>query len=261
MAESATTSAAVATKSEAVPFDEDFPFPKTGRVVTICADSFNAWVAAALPLSQNLKEKDKIQVGPYRFYMREFPTYYQGYPYPFSSKTQRMRSQLNVYSGRKKARVQFSDSVHIPILQEEGKHFQDVWMSLTPNEIWSQRGQVRRTRGRVGVAGMGLGWVVNAMLRRKQVQHVTVVEKIPEVLSTFGTDIANRHTDRVSLVNGDAYQHDWSQYDVVVWDIWQSYGEAKWDDKFQQLKMDLQVAGKVCVGWGDCQVPEGSIWD
>lgn len=246
---------------EAEPFDENIAFPGSRSILTICARSFNAWVAETLPISQELKQKDKIQVGPYHFLMRELPTHYHGYPFPFSSKMQRMRSRLNVYSGRKKAEVQFSDTVHIPILREEKKHFQDVWMSLTPNEVMTQRSQIRRTRGRVGIAGLGLGWVANVMLRRKQVQHVTIVEKVPEVISAFGTDLVSRHPGRVTLVQGDAYSHDWSQYDVTAWDIWPSYGEAREDNKFQKIKRDLQRSGKVCVGWGDCQTAEGSIWD
>lgn len=146
-------------------------------------------------------------------------------------------------------RIAFDGPVTIPILAKPGQTMLNPWMSLTPMEILTQRAQLRRAKGRVAIAGMGMGWLARRVLERKSVECLTVVEKDEAVLRHFGLTLQQQFGNRIVLVHGDAYEHDWSNYDVSLWDIWEKIGDAAWDSKFLKLRNQLRIAGRVCEGW------------
>ena len=190
-----------------------------------------------------------IPVGEWAFYLKRIPMWVtQTSWFFFRMSTQRVRGALDLYRGKSVAQVMFSAPVDIPVLCDSKG---EPWMSLTPNEILTQRGQIRRTRGNVGVAGLGLGWATENILQRKQVKHCTVYERSADIIRVFGEPLLERFPDKLTIVNTDAYAVDWLQHDVAVWDIWKEFGDARWDRKFEQVKQDMSAAGKVCIGWGD----------
>jgi hypothetical protein len=243
------------TKSEHTVFTENFKFPGAGRLIRFDAASYTAWVAQALPLVVGLKplEPDKvlkkgIKVGGYYFYLRPLPAETLQYGFMFSSAKTMVRSSLPIYRRTTAANACFSDEVAIPVLC--GCLLQP-WMSLTPNEISTQRGSIRRARGDVGMAGLGLGWAARKVLERKSVKRLTVYEHDPDVVDFFGASLKTDFGDRVKFVVGDAYAAYWLQHDVALWDIWQGYGDASDDKVFWKIKRDMEAADKVCTGWGE----------
>ncbi len=95
-----------------------------------------------------------------------------------------------------------------------------VWMSNTPMETRTARGFVRAARGRVLVTGLGLGMVVDALLRKPEVTHVTVLELSPEVIALVGP--LYREEPRVRIIQADAFswipeageRFDWAWHDI-----------------------------------------------
>ena len=75
----------------------------------------------------------------------------------------------------------------VPVLRLDGR----VWMSLTPMEVQSGFLPICRAHGRVGTAGLGLGYFVRRVLDKPDVDRVVVYEVRREVLElyerTFGT--------------------------------------------------------------------------
>jgi len=239
-----------------VPFDPNFKFPGGGRSITFFATSFMHWVTDTMPICSTMTPCDYkevktggIPVGEWAFYLKRIPMWVtQTSWFFFRMSTQRVRGALDLYRGKSVAQVMFSAPVDIPVLCDSKG---EPWMSLTPNEILTQRGQIRRTRGNVGVAGLGLGWATENILQRKQVKHCTVYERSADIIRVFGEQLLERFPDKLTIVNTDAYAVDWLQHDVAVWDIWKEFGDARWDRKFEQVKQDMSAAGKVCIGWGD----------
>jgi len=97
-----------------------------------------------------------------------------------------------------------------------------VVMSDTPDEIMDHMEPMRRARGRCLVNGLGLGMVAEGMLRRPDVERVTVVELSEDVIALVGPHYRARHGDRLEIVHGDAFE--WVpprgvRYDVVWHDI------------------------------------------
>ncbi len=75
---------------------------------------------------------------------------------------------------------------NIPILRIDGQ----VWMSLTPMEVQSSFMPIQLAHGRVGTAGLGLGYFVQRVVNKPEVEKVIVYELRSEIiegyLRTFG---------------------------------------------------------------------------
>jgi len=98
-----------------------------------------------------------------------------------------------------------------------------VVMSDTPDKIRDHLRAIRRATGDCLVNGLGLGVVVQAMLRREVVTTVTVVEKCQEVHDMVGGYYHGRFGRRLVLIHDDAFT--WQpprgfRYHVVWHDIW-----------------------------------------
>jgi hypothetical protein len=96
-------------------------------------------------------------------------------------------------------------------------------MSDTPDEIRDHLWAIAEARARVLVVGLGLGMVVNAMLRKPEVEHVTVVEKAPEVIRLVGPWLTAQHPGRVTILEADIFT--WqppkgARWQVAWFDIW-----------------------------------------
>jgi hypothetical protein len=250
-----------------VPFDESFKWPGCNELITFDGPSYEDWTIAMLPciadmpvISHREAAEQGTAVGEkYVFYRRALPLMYwsTGHAYgmlALIATPRPTRGKLEIYRRRTAGYCAFSTAVGIPVLAQIGTL--TPWMSLTPNEIFTQRGQIRRTRKNTGMAGLGLGWAARKVLQRKQVDHLTVVERDEDIIKMFGTPLQKEFGNRLTIKHGDAYEHDWSQHDVSIWDIWKGWGDASDDRRFWKIKETLQADGKVCEGWGQGVWPD-----
>ena len=108
------------------------------------------------------------------------------------------------------------------------------WMSLTPMEHFTLRGGVRWTKGDVVMGGLGMGYQLWQVARKKTVKHVRVVEVSqdladwiwPRLMEILGPD-----ADKCELVVGDAREViPRLKGDVLLMDIWPSYGGNCWPE-------------------------------
>lgn len=97
-------------------------------------------------------------------------------------------------------------------------------MSDTPAEIQDHLHFIGQARGQVLINGLGIGMCLQAILRKEEVEHVTVVEVSEDVLSlVHGHYIDIFGADRLTFVCADALT--WQPpkgrvYDAVWHDIW-----------------------------------------
>jgi hypothetical protein len=233
------------------------------------ADSYNKWirqVCYACPsgcLSDELLESKKsknclIQVGSYEFYVRNLPTHHTvfggflGFGAP-----QRIKTIQPIYQEHQRGYVSYNDVVHIPILSRPSKRRggeDQVWMSLTPMEVFSQREAISLAHGKVLIAGLGMGWLTQRVLDNPEVENVTQVEINPDILSFFGTPLVENNPGRIVLIHSDIWKYleqvDHRQFETVLFDIWPYYRDARDDKKFSKLMGDRTSRRLTTWGWG-----------
>lgn len=93
-------------------------------------------------------------------------------------------------------------------------------MSDTPAERYDHLPFVRAAKGRVLISGLGLGMCVGAVLRKPEVEEVTVLEISDDVIGLVGDHYAD---SRLTIIHADAME--WrpprgAEYDAVWHDIW-----------------------------------------
>lgn len=124
----------------------------------------------------------------------------------------------------------------------------ELWMSDTPDEIRDHMGAIRNARGKVLVHGLGLGVVVIAMLRKTEVQHVTVVERDADVIALVAPHLhAAFGTERLQVVQADALKWkppEGGYYNMVWSDIWPTIC----GDNVKSMRK-LRRMYKNCAGW------------
>lgn len=102
-------------------------------------------------------------------------------------------------------------------------HRGHIIMSDTPAEMGDHYQPVHKAKGRVLINGLGLGMVVEACLRKPDVEYVTVIEISEDVINLVGTYLKERWGDRLTIIHADALM--WQppkgvRYNVVWNDIW-----------------------------------------
>lgn len=251
----------IAHHEQVVKWSEKFKAPMANRLITFSAKQYQQWAQALLPKPirsiqpleemQARKQGRHYKVGRFVYYLRPLPMWRWGNVFERTNVEHRNKLQL-FKGGDTIAYCAFDGNINIPIIGTQSTNDSAIepWMSLTPNEVLTQRGQVRRAKGKVGLAGLGMGWAARRILERKQVKHLTIIEQDLDIIKLFGTPLKEQFQDKLTLICGDAYEQDWQQFDVSIWDIWERFNDCSLDKKFLPIHRQLEQNGKTCVYWG-----------
>lgn len=151
--------------------------------------------------------------------------------YCYQEKRLQRGGMLRTVNGRKRGDVMWDGPVLVPALHErcsynESRWEEDPWMSLTPMEMMTLRPGTKRAKGRVIIAGLGLGHQLIEVSKRKQVKEIILVEQSQELVDWVLPRI-EPHLDRglTDVVVGDAYKVlQKMKADIALIDIFKSYG-------------------------------------
>ncbi|MEY8327793.1 class I SAM-dependent methyltransferase [Lachnospiraceae bacterium 48-33] len=101
-----------------------------------------------------------------------------------------------------------------------------TWMSVTPNEILTMEKPIADAKGNVLTVGCGLGYYAYMISEKENVEHVTIIEKEPEVIELFNTFILPQfaHKDKIIVIQVDAFDYMENlkdgEFDYCFADIW-----------------------------------------
>lgn len=127
---------------------------------------------------------------------------------------------LETISGRRRGIVVFDGDVTIPVVMERGT----LWMSHTPQEVFTLRPGTRMARGHTIIAGLGMGYQLQEVCRKKNVERVTLIE-VDEKLVDWVLPRLELSGKPVEVVVGDARELLPSMSaDVALVDIFPHYG-------------------------------------
>lgn len=148
-------------------------------------------------------------------------------------------------------RAFFDADIAIPTFQisKQGAGQFETWMSLTPHELWTLRPGIQAATGHVVLAGLGMGWMLNEIVKKPSVLSVTVVEKNESLMKWFGDELCRLTPKVTKVICGDIYEtldrFDFKQHKFIM-DIWQGYRDAEGDRRLAEMR----VRGARVWAWG-----------
>lgn len=131
----------------------------------------------------------------------------------------------------------------------------DPMMSDTPAEINDHLVAIEHAKKQVLINGLGIGMVLNACLKKPEVEHVTVIEIDPDIFKLVAPHYQQKWGDRLSIILGDAFKFVPSKdlkYNMIWNDIWPDICA----DNYNEMK-SLKAKYKVYLarnGWQGCWV-------
>lgn len=148
---------------------------------------------------------------------------------------------------------------HSGLLREGARHARlliggHLVMAATPMEARTNREFVSRARGRVLIGGLGLGMVVHPILRKPEVEHVTIVEIDSDVVALVGPSV--EAAGRVRIVQADV--REWRpargvKFDTIYYDIWPAFcaDNLKEMSTLKRLARSYRAKGSYLACWGE----------
>jgi len=161
---------------------------------------------------------------------------------------------LLTWWGAEVGTVIFDSDVVIPALYQErapedpgtGKWNLAPWMSLTPGEILTLRPGTRLAKGKVVIAGLGLGHQLIEVSKRLQVKKIVLVELDQELVDWMLPVLRPHIRKPLEVLVGDAYEIiPKLTADVALIDIFPGYG-----DGFRRVAELAKQSPRIKKFWG-----------
>jgi len=92
-------------------------------------------------------------------------------------------------------------------------------MKLTPKEIESSYGAIHAAHGKVGIVGLGLGYVAQEIARKLNVEEVIVYEISEEVINLYDHNFIQN--EKIKIIKGDATKAKRETFDYFYVDIYE----------------------------------------
>lgn len=170
---------------------------------------------------------------------------------------------LTTMCGSKRGTVMFDGPVRIPCLftrTPNGSRWNDApFMSLTPLEFLTLRGGTRLAKGRVVIAGLGLGHQLIEVSKRPQVKELILVEKSQELVDFILPKIEPHLAKKLDqVIVGNAYEElPKLRANVALVDIFENYG----GNSYEQRRLRESCLGIEHIWcWGTAAVGDESPW-
>lgn len=91
-------------------------------------------------------------------------------------------------------------------------------MKLTPKEIESSYAIIHFAYGKVGIVGLGIGYVVQEIAKRCQVKEVIVYEISEEIIKLYNQNFEKN--EKIKIIKGDAFKAKRENFDFFYVDIY-----------------------------------------
>ena len=112
---------------------------------------------------------------------------------------------------------QKEDEYDIEILELYGPSH--IWMRLTPLEIQASYFAISMAKGKVGVVGLGLGYVIEEMAQKPEVEEIVVYEISQEVIDLYYSNFPKNPKIKVFCCN--AFEAESRKFDFFYADIYE----------------------------------------
>ena len=111
-----------------------------------------------------------------------------------------------------------SDIITGPIPELVGQDKQ-IWMRLSPKEIEGSYEFIKYATGKVGIVGLGLGYVAQELAKKKDVKKIVVYEISEDVVELYKRNFGEN--DKIEIIVGDAFKAERNEFDFFYSDIYE----------------------------------------
>jgi len=154
-------------------------------------------------------------------------------------------------------------SLSIPMLYERENDNLMLWMSLSPMELMSQHPLIVQARGRVVVAGLGMGYMLTQIRMRQEVTEVVLIERSEEliawILPYLEKNIMSRKKDcPLHVIAGDVYDElprvrdkfGGEKFDIAIVDTFAVF-DSKRENRaaIELLQSSSKDSVRKVIGW------------
>lgn len=112
---------------------------------------------------------------------------------------------------------EIKDDINIDILELHGPS--NVWMRLTPLEIESSYMPIKFATGKVGIVGLGLGYVAQEIAKKEDVKEVIVYEIDKDVIDLYKRNF--KDNKKIKIICEDAFKAEENTFDFFYVDIYE----------------------------------------
>lgn len=126
---------------------------------------------------------------------------------------------------------QQEDEYDVDILELHGPNH--IWMRLTPLEIQASYFAIKMARGKVGVVGLGLGYVVEEMAKKADVKEIIVYEISQDVIDLYYSNFTEN--PKIKIVCCDALKAESKEFDFFYVDIYEYKLTSKIVDDYKKF--------------------------
>jgi len=106
-------------------------------------------------------------------------------------------------------------------------------MKLTPKTVESSYGAISFARGKVGVIGLGIGYVVQEIARKDSVEEVIVYEISEEIIKLYNNNFPKN--EKIRIIKGDAFKAKRNKFDFFYVDIYKCELSSKIVNDYKTL--------------------------
>lgn len=118
---------------------------------------------------------------------------------------------IDGYMYRKKGKI------NLNILELHGPD--NIWMRISPIEIESSYMFIKYAKGKVGIVGLGLGYVVQELAKKSNVDEIIVYEKEKDVIDLYYSNFESNK--KIKIINEDAFKAESQVFDYFYVDIYE----------------------------------------
>lgn len=118
----------------------------------------------------------------------------------------------------------FNNEFKYPCISQIG--IDRIWMSVTPNEVYTVQPAIDNAKGKVLTLGCGMGYFVYMASLKEEVESITIIELEQDVIDLFENSILPQfeNKDKITVIKADAIEFmkdiNDGEYDYCFADIW-----------------------------------------
>lgn len=91
-------------------------------------------------------------------------------------------------------------------------------MEISTKDIQGSYNAIKFAKGKVGVVGLGLGYVVQEMAENSKVEEIVVYEIDKDIIEIYNRNF--KHNSKIKIINKDAYKAEREKFDFFFVDIY-----------------------------------------